>query len=94
MLRSHLANPRTEEDPAWYALNAVYASGCRLYLAGRASLGEAHRQAWGLFENALACHTELLYYRSTFLALQALTVMVRKLTRLDATLFSSTLINV
>lgn len=68
----------TEEEPAWYALrNAIYASGCRLQLAKRRTFREVYRTAWGYFENALSVHTELLYFRSSLLAVQALTVMVR-----------------
>ncbi|KIW31163.1 uncharacterized protein PV07_02832 [Cladophialophora immunda] len=75
-LQNQLNNPGIDEDPAWYALrNAVYAVGCRLELSRRANFREAYRTAWSYFENALAVHTELLYFRTSLLAVQALTVM-------------------
>lgn len=76
-LQSHLSNPRAEEDPAWYALrNAIYASGCRLELSKRCTFREAYQAGWSFFENALSVHTELLYFRTSLLAVEALTVMV------------------
>ncbi|EXJ63292.1 uncharacterized protein A1O5_11613 [Cladophialophora psammophila CBS 110553] len=75
-LQSQLNNPNVDDDPAWYALrNAVYAVGCRFELSGRASFRKAYRTAWSYFENALAVHTELLYFRTSLFAVQALTVM-------------------
>lgn len=66
-----------DEDPAWYALrNAIYAAGCRLELSKRGNFREAYQTAWNFFENALAVHTELLYFHTSLLAVQALTVMV------------------
>lgn len=68
-----------KDDPAWYAIrNTIFATGCRFTLSeddSPASYAEACRQAWGFFENALSVHTELIYYQTSFTAIQALLIM-------------------
>lgn len=74
---SHFLDEKGEDEPAWYALrNAIYASGCRIEMAKRASFREAREAAWLWFENALSVHSELLYWQPTVIGVQALTVMV------------------
>ncbi len=76
-LREQFDSKAFNNDPSWYALkNTVYASGCRLELAKKAGFLEAYEKSWRYFENALSVQTELLYYRTGILAVQALTVMV------------------
>ncbi|ETI21720.1 hypothetical protein G647_08067 [Cladophialophora carrionii CBS 160.54] len=80
-LRAHFENSPTtllEEDASWYALrNVVYAAGCRQIMAreqsGRLLLGQGYE--WQYFQNALSVHTDLLYTRSSFMAIQALAIM-------------------
>ncbi|EXJ79926.1 hypothetical protein A1O3_08211 [Capronia epimyces CBS 606.96] len=75
-LRSYLDGSINDSDPAWYALrNAIYASGSRVELSKTKTFLEANQTAWGWFENALAAHTEILYFRTSILGVQALTVM-------------------
>ena len=75
-LQSHF-NGAPDDDPAWYALrNAVYAVGCRISLSKTHSFTEAYRKAWCFFENALSAHTEIIYFRTSILGVQALAVMV------------------
>ncbi len=76
-LRSFWASSEDEDDPCWYALrNVVFASGCRLVRSGEKGYTEAHRESWSYFENALSVHAELLYFRSSVMGVQALTLMV------------------
>lgn len=68
-------------DPGWYALrNAVYAGGKRKILkdAGVADFNHVHSSAFPYFANALAVHTEMIYYKSSMTAVQALAAMVGK----------------
>lgn len=71
-----------ENDVAWYALrNIVYAAGCRM-LSVTSSSGcttscSELSQSWRYFLNALSVHTELVYCRTSLMAVQALTAMVR-----------------
>lgn len=69
-----------DDDPAWYALrNVVYAFGCRAstFKEGVSDTwSEAQSKGWCFFENALAVHTELVYFRSNLSAVQALLAMV------------------
>ncbi|KAH7110699.1 hypothetical protein EDB81DRAFT_926799 [Dactylonectria macrodidyma] len=75
-LKNHLAGQVKNEDPAWYALrNAIYATGCRLELSKTGNFRDAFHTAWGFFSNCLAVHLELLYFRTSMMAIQALTVM-------------------
>lgn len=77
-LQAHYQGSDSDDDPAWYALrNAVFASGCRVDLARTGTFSEACQTSWGFFGNALSVHTELLYFRTSLLAIQALAVMVR-----------------
>jgi hypothetical protein len=68
-----------EPDCSWYALrNAVYATGCRKVMSkeqpGPFLVGKGH--GWEYLQNALNVHSELLYSRTNFMAIQALTIMV------------------
>jgi len=68
-----------EEDPSWYALrNVVYAAGCRCLLARdrQVAFAKAQAEAWGIFSNALAVFTDLLFKPSGLLTVQAITLMV------------------
>ena len=76
-LRAHLNGVNTDDEPVWYALrNIVYATGSRLHLSKTATFREACQASWGWFENALSVHTEILYFRTSILGVQALTLMV------------------
>ncbi|OAL39604.1 hypothetical protein AYO20_01001 [Fonsecaea nubica] len=75
-LRAHFDGAVTDTDPTWYALrNAVYASGCRIELSKTSTFQEANQSAWGYFENALSVQTEMLYFRTSIVGVQALTLM-------------------
>ncbi|EKG16853.1 Transcription factor fungi [Macrophomina phaseolina MS6] len=66
-------------DPGWYALrHTVYACGKRKLLkdASVADFKETHSSAFPYFANALARHTEMIYYKSSMTAVQALAAMV------------------
>jgi hypothetical protein len=84
-LRNHFKNSPMgfpERDCSWYALrNAVYATGCRKLLSkeqpGPFLIGKGH--GWEYLQNALSVHSELLYARTDFMAVQALSVMVELL---------------
>ena len=88
-LQAYFDNGCKEDDIEWYALrNAIYASGCKIHLSKLdqpQSFEQAQCEAWKYFENALSVHTELIYMRSGFMAIQALVTMVcnicRELTR-------------
>lgn len=76
-LRSHFEDSHTDDDPAWYALrNAIYATGARIDVSRKGTFRQAFQTAWLFFSNCLAVHTQLLYFRTSLLAVQALTVMV------------------
>jgi hypothetical protein len=78
-LKGYFNGTINDSDPAWYALrNAIYASGCRIELSKYKPFSEANQMAWGWFENALAVHTEILYFRTSILGVQVLTLMVRE----------------
>lgn len=81
-LTAQVSGAASGDDPAWYALrNVVYAFGCRASTFNEAvpeSWGEAQRKSWPYFENALSVHTELVYFRSSLSAVQALLVMVSR----------------
>ena len=84
-LRTHFGkddhNSDREPDPGWYALrNAVYAAGCRIIEMRNAIKGTKtnamSNQSWKYFSNALSVHSDLLYYRTSLMAVQALAMMV------------------
>lgn len=76
-LKAYHKEPRNDTDPAWYALrNTIYAAGCRIELSKSRSFHEANKLAWRFFENALSAHTEILYFRTSIVGVQALTLMV------------------
>lgn len=73
-----------EGDPGWYALrNTIYAAGCRIEMSKHSTLRDCNQVAWGYFENALSVHTEVLYFRTSMVGIQALTLMVRGDTEFD-----------
>ncbi|KIW06082.1 uncharacterized protein PV09_03253 [Verruconis gallopava] len=78
-LEAQFCGDLKNDDPEWYALrNAVYASGCKVYLSRLSrsnSFVKSQEQAWKYFENALSVHTELIYMRSSLMAIQALVTM-------------------
>ncbi|KIV79464.1 hypothetical protein PV11_07026 [Exophiala sideris] len=75
-LKSYFTGAINDADPAWYALrNVVYAFGCRIQLAKCSSFRDATQSAWVWFENALSVHTEVLYFRTSIVGVQALTLM-------------------
>ncbi|KIV79886.1 hypothetical protein PV11_07427 [Exophiala sideris] len=75
-LRSFYLSSKDDDDPSWYALrNIVFASGCRLLRSRDKGYTEAHQDSWSYFENALSVHAELLYFRSSVMSVQALTMM-------------------
>ena len=68
-------------DLGWYALrNLVFAAGSRLLLVKRSPKCSKESflssQSWGYFLNALSIHTDLMFCRSSLMAIQALTAMV------------------
>lgn len=83
-LRAHL-NTRSQnqeghdnEDPCWYAIrNVIYAAGSRIELSKSEDFRQTNRVAWQWFENALSVHTEILYFRTSTMGVQALTLMVQ-----------------
>ncbi|KAK5199661.1 hypothetical protein LTR92_000202 [Exophiala xenobiotica] len=76
-LKAHLDGQNDDEDPSWYALrNVIYASGSRTVLAKTKSFRQANQLAWRWFENALSVHTEILYFRTSLIGVQALTLML------------------
>ncbi|KAK5095932.1 hypothetical protein LTS08_007813 [Lithohypha guttulata] len=73
-LNAYLDGVSNDLDTAWHALrNAIYASGCRIYLSETRSFYEANRVAWTYFENALALYTETLLFKTSLTSVQALT---------------------
>lgn len=77
-LKVHFTNANNDdEDHGWYALrNTIYASGCRIELSRYKNIQETNQEAWKWFANALSVHTEILYFQSTMVGVQALTLMV------------------
>lgn len=66
-----------DNDLAWYALrNAVYATGSRVLLARTLGFCRAQEDSWPFFENALSVHTQIIYWQTTVIGVQALAVMV------------------
>ncbi|KAI1629537.1 fungal-specific transcription factor domain-containing protein [Exophiala viscosa] len=75
-LRSSYLSSTSDDDPSWYALrNVIFASGCRLMRSRDKGYTEAHQESWSYFENALSVHAELLYFRTSVVGVQALTLM-------------------
>lgn len=77
-----VGSPDSDSDPAWYALrNVVYAAGCRIVDTRAMGKGFRHSivlsRSWKFFLNALSAHTDLLYCRTSLMAVQALVMMVR-----------------
>jgi hypothetical protein len=67
------------DDKAWYALRYVlWACGCRIALSKTTSFREASMASWVLFENALSVFTEILFSRASMMGVQALILMVRR----------------
>lgn len=78
-LRTHLNSPgpHEDEDPGWYALrNIIYATGCRIEMSKTHNIGDSNQAAWGWVENALSVHTEILYFETSMIGIQALTLIV------------------
>lgn len=66
-----------DDEPAWYALrNIIYATGSRIHLSKTSTFRAASQVSWEWFENALSVHTEILYFKTSLLGVQALTLMV------------------
>lgn len=79
-LTAQLSGTVSSNDPAWYALrNVVYAFGSRTSAYREAvpeSWGDAQRQSWRYFENALSVYGELAHFRSNLFTVQAILAMV------------------
>ncbi|KIW90829.1 uncharacterized protein Z519_08612 [Cladophialophora bantiana CBS 173.52] len=83
LLRAHLKKDGTSEaesDPAWYALrNTVYAAGCRIVdmktMSKSSKKSVISPLSWSYFLNALSVHTDLLYFKTSLMAVQALAMM-------------------
>lgn len=86
MLRTHFrkgSQSDQDSDPGWYALrNVVYAAGCRIVeiraLGKTSGKSVFPARSWRFFLNALAQYTDLLFYKTSLKAIQALAAMVRK----------------
>lgn len=78
MLRKHFQGGHSSEyDAAWYALrNIIFAYGCRILLSKTNAFRKANDESEGWFFNALAVHTDLLYFRTSIMGVQALIIMV------------------
>jgi hypothetical protein len=76
-LAAHLAGLICDPDPTWHALrNVVFATGCRIEMCKSSSFHEAAKQAWGYFENALSVYARLLFFKTSIIGVQVLTLMV------------------
>ncbi|OQU99347.1 Fungal specific transcription factor domain-containing protein [Cladophialophora immunda] len=65
-----------DEDASWYALRmAVFACGCQIELSKTESFREANETGWRYFENALSVYTNILFYQTSIVGVQALVVM-------------------
>lgn len=80
-IRKHYEGSQTmDNDPAWYALrNIVFAYGSRILLSRTLTFEEANKESQGWFLNALAVHTDILYFRTSIVGVLALIVMVSAL---------------
>ncbi|KAK6365711.1 hypothetical protein LTS17_011098 [Exophiala oligosperma] len=83
-LRAHFrkddGQAENQTDPGWYALRyTVYAAGCRILEMRAAAKGSRvdmmANQSWKYFTNALSVHNDILYYRTSLMAVQALAAM-------------------
>lgn len=75
-LRAHF-DGTMPDDKAWYALrNVLWATGCRALLAKTVGYLKASQASWAFFENALSVHTEILFLRTSMMAVQAIILMV------------------
>lgn len=80
-LRTHFSRTTDDDDDdsAWYAIrNTIYASGCRIELSRTKSFREATQTSWRYFENAMSVHTNLIYFKTSLISVQAVLLMVRK----------------
>lgn len=76
-LRARSSPLTADDDPAWYALrHAVFATGARMVLSRTSSFQVASEVSWAFFGNAFSVHSELAYFKSSLMGIQALTVMV------------------
>ncbi|KAH8691680.1 fungal-specific transcription factor domain-containing protein [Talaromyces proteolyticus] len=75
-LRAHFNNSMPD-DKSYYALrNIVWASGSRIVLSKTVtSFVETWQASWAWFENALSVHTEIIFFRSSMIAVQVLILM-------------------
>ncbi|KAF2214723.1 hypothetical protein CERZMDRAFT_95115 [Cercospora zeae-maydis SCOH1-5] len=75
-LTAHLSGTLSDHGPTWHALrNVVYAAGCRIELSKSRPFTEACQQAWIYFENALRVYARLLFYKTSIMGVQVLTLM-------------------
>jgi hypothetical protein len=75
-LASHFKVGKSDREPSWYALrNIIYAYGSRIIASKRGSFREAQQAAWPWFENALSVQSQLVFYPTPVLAVQALAMM-------------------
>jgi hypothetical protein len=75
-LASHFKVGKSDREPSWYALrNIIFAYGSRIIISKRGSFREAQQAAWSWFENALSVQSQLMYYPTPVLAVQALAMM-------------------
>ena len=76
-LRYQLRSDMDSIDPSWYALrNMVYAHGCRIGQGRKAALGSDVDDSWPWFANALSVLSQILCFRASLVAVQALVLMV------------------
>jgi hypothetical protein len=76
-LAAHLAGLICDPDPTWHALrNLVFATGCRIEMCKSNSFREAAKRAWRYFENALSVYARLLFFKTSIVGVQVLTLMV------------------
>lgn len=76
-LSAHLAGTLDDPGPTWHALrNVVFAAGCRIEMSKSRSFQKAAKHAWGYFENALSVYARLLFFKTSIMGVQVLTLMV------------------
>lgn len=77
-LKAHFVTAEPIDDAAWYALrNAIFAYGYRFAHPDQLSYGKSKDTSWLWFENALSVHSQLIFNRTSLVAVQALIVMVQ-----------------
>lgn len=75
-LQAHFAGTQPD-DKAWFALrNVLWATGSRIVLSKTASFSQVRSISKSLFENALSVSAELMFFRDSLEAVQALILMV------------------